>query len=67
MPINRVIYIFKYPNLGSVKITREVIDYLIYHVICLCQRRDDGLRSRVLGSVQTQQHLHQPQLSLAGQ
>lgn len=30
------------------------------------QWRDDGLQSRVLGSIQTQQRLHQPQLPVTG-
>ncbi len=36
-------------------------------VVNVSQWRDDGLQSRVLGPVQTQQRVHQPQLPLTGQ
>lgn len=35
-------------------------------VVIVSQWRDDGLQSRVLGSIQTQQRLHQPQLPVTG-
>lgn len=36
-------------------------------IVILCsQRRDDSLQSRVLGSIPTQQRVHQPQLPVTG-